>query len=261
MWRPFKRKIKFSRYGWRPDLPDHRDHLFSTVFIRASAPLPQIVDLRSECPAVVDQMALGSCTANAITAAVEFLDIKDKIPELALSRLFLYYNERAAEGTINYDSGASLRDGIKVLADQGVCQESLWPYDINKFTSKPSDECYQAAQAHKAIVYQRLTTLNDMRACLAAGFPLVFGITVYESFESDQVAKSGIVPMPSKSERSLGGHALLAVGYNDQFSTILVRNSWGPNWGINGYFTLPYQYISNNNLADDFWTIRKTVSE
>jgi C1A family cysteine protease len=206
-------------------------------------------------------MALGSCTANAITAAVEFLDIKDKIPELALSRLFLYYNERAAEGTINYDSGASLRDGIKVLADQGVCQESLWPYDINKFTSKPSDECYQAAQAHKAIVYQRLTTLNDMRACLAAGFPLVFGITVYESFESDQVAKSGIVPMPSKSERSLGGHALLAVGYNDQFSTILVRNSWGPNWGINGYFTLPYQYISNNNLADDFWTIRKTVSE
>jgi C1A family cysteine protease len=253
-------KPKLNRYGWKPDLPDHRDKLYHGAHLTL-LPLPRSVDLRSQCPPVVDQGTLGSCTANALAGAIGFLDIKNQIQFYPFSRLFIYYNERAIEDTIRQDSGAQIRDGIKTLNKQGVCLEVNWPYDINKFTKKPSDKCYMSAKYHEAVTYQRIEAFNDMKKCLASGFPFVFGFSVYDSFESDRVAHTGIVPMPDPNEHVLGGHAVMAVGYDDSKQVMIVRNSWGTVWGMKGYFTLPYNYIGNNNLADDMWFISKTKSE
>jgi C1A family cysteine protease len=219
--------------------------------------LPPAVDLRSGCPPVEDQGNLGSCTANAIVGALEFLELKDGLPLVDLSRLFVYYNERVMEHTVQSDSGAQIRDGIKSVAKQGVCTEAKWPYLISKFKLKPTPTCYKEALKHKIIEYQSIGSLADMRACLAEGYPFVFGFIVYESFESDKVAKTGSVPMPKKSERMLGGHAVLAVGYNDKQKRFIVRNSWGPGWGLKGYFTMPYAYLTNPQLASDFWVVRR----
>jgi C1A family cysteine protease len=173
-----------------------------------------------------------------------------------LSRLFIYYDERVLEHTVASDSGGQLRDGIKTLKNQGVCSEKTWPYVISKFAKKPSPACYQEALRHKIMSYQRIVSLDQMRACLAEGFPFVFGFTVYASFESQQVAATGVANLPQPGERVLGGHAVLGVGYNDAQQRFVVRNSWGTGWGLQGYFTLPYDYLANCNLADDFWTVR-----
>jgi C1A family cysteine protease len=243
-------------YGWVPDIPDQRDYLYGVVR-RIPARLPKQVDLRPLCSAVEDQGALGSCTANALAGALEFLEKKDKVPYVDVSRLFVYYNERVIEHTVSSDSGAMLRDGIKTLAKQGVCSEKRWPYVISKFTVKPSAACFTEALQHQITSYQRLLTLNEMRACLAEGFPFVFGFTVYESFESAGVARTGVVQMPKPREQVMGGHAVMAAGYDDVKKRLLVRNSWGTGWGMKGYFTLPYDYVADRNLSDDFWTIRR----
>lgn len=245
------------RFGWVPDVPDQRDHLYAAPVALRGA-LPTKVDLRSKCPPVYDQGQLGSCTGNAIAAALQFDRMKQKLkPAFAPSRLFIYYNERVMEGSVQSDSGAMIRDGIKSVAKQGDCPEKLWPYDIAKFAVKPSAAAYKEALKYKAVSYQRVVrSLSQFKACLASGFPFVFGFTVYESFESDAVAQSGDAPMPGHKEKSLGGHAVLAVGYDDATQRFLVRNSWGKSWGQGGYFTLPYTYLTEPNLSDDFWTVR-----
>jgi C1A family cysteine protease len=250
-----------GRFGWIPDLPDHRDHMFAAAREVLTA-LPAAMDLRPQCPKeVYDQGQLGSCTGNAIAGAIEFDEIKQKAADIFTpSRLFIYYNERVVEGTVNSDAGAQIRDGIKTVAKQGACHEQIWPYDITKFRAKPSKAAYTDGTKHTAVQYQRLIqSLTEMKGCLAAGYPFVFGFTVYESFESASVAKTGIVPYPSTGEKVLGGHAVLAVGYDDASQRFIVRNSWGSGWGMKGYFTSPYSYLTDNNLADDFWTIRMVV--
>jgi C1A family cysteine protease len=244
-------------YGWIPDLPDHRDQLYSAP-VTALQTLPPRVNLTAQCPPVYDQGALGSCTANAIGAAVEFEQMKQKLTTVfAPSRLFIYFNERTIEHTVDSDSGAQIRDGIKTVAKQGVCPETEWPYVIAKFKTRPPKKCFVDALKHQVVLYQRLVpTLNQLRGCLASGFPFVFGFTVYESFESPAVAKTGHMPMPKPTEQVLGGHAVMAVGYDDAKQCFIVRNSWGTGWGMKGYFTMPYAYPTDNNLADDFWTIR-----
>lgn len=240
------------RYDWKPDLPDQRD------FMLVKAPrkrLAKSVDLRSRCTPIEDQGDLGSCTAHAITSALEFVDNLDGA-YTERSRLMLYYLERALEGTISQDAGAQIRDGVKACAKTGVCDEKLWPYAIAKFKAKPPVACYTDAAKRKITSYLRAADLTAMRASLSDGFPVTFGFSVYESFESDAVAATGKVPMPKKSERLLGGHAVLAVGYNDATRRLLVRNSWGTGWGVKGYFTMPYAYLEDRNLSDDFWTVR-----
>jgi C1A family cysteine protease len=246
-----------KRYGWIRDIPDQRDHLYAAP-VAALVALPPKVDLRQKCPAVYDQGQLGSCTANAIGGAVQFDRMKQNLkPDFVPSRLFIYYNERVIEGTVNSDSGAQIRDGIKVVSKEGDCPESEWPYDIAKFTDKPSAKCYKDALKYRAVQYQRLVqNLNQMKGCLASGYPFVYGFTVYESFESQEVTKTGIVPMPAPGEQVLGGHAVLAVGYDDSQHRFIVRNSWGSAWGMQGYFTVPYAYLTDSNLSSDFWTVR-----
>jgi len=242
-------------YGWLPDLPDQRDFLYSAV-APVRAVLPQRVDLRRKCSPIENQGSLGSCTANALVGALEFLEIKHGAKFVDLSRLFVYYNERVIEGTVKQDSGAYIRDGVKSLAKLGVCPEDEWPYRISDFTKKPNAKCYQDAARHRITSYHRIVTLDEMRSCLAGGFLFVFGFTVYNSFESQAVAKSGVVNMPGPSEKVIG-HAVVGAGYDDTQKRFWVRNSWGTDWGQDGYFTMPYEYLdSKSNLADDFWTIR-----
>jgi C1A family cysteine protease len=251
--------VKHRAYGWAPDLPDHRDFVYAAP--HAAAALPPKADLRAQCPPVYDQGELGSCTGNALAAAIDFDRRKQNLPLLGPSRLFIYYNERALENTVASDNGAMLRDGMKSIASQGVCAESLWPYDPASFAVKRSDACYTAAQAHRALVYSRIPSdLRHLKSCLAQGFPFVCGFTAYESLESDEVARTGEVPLPELSEASIGGHAVLVVGYDDATKRFLIRNSWGADWGRQGYCTMPYAYLTNPNLADDFWTLR-TVTQ
>ena len=243
-------------YGWVPDLPDRRDHVYALTY-GVPATLPPRADLRAHCPPVENQGAIGSCTGNALAGALEFLERKDGKPFVNLSRLFIYYNERVIEHSTRSDSGAMIRDGIKTLVKQGVCAERQWPYKSANVLKRPAKPCYTQALTHQVTSYQRITSLNEMRACLARGFPFVFGFTVYERFESPQVARSGVLDLPGAGERAIGGHAVLAVGYDDTTARFTVRNSWGSRWGQHGYFTMPYEYLSNDNLADDMWTIRR----
>ena len=244
------------QYGWLPDLPDYRDHRYAAPR-KVLAKLPRKVDLRAHCPPVLDQGELGACTAHAIANAHRYDQIRQKARNAFLpSRLFIYYNERVMERTVGEDAGAMIRDGIKSIAKQGACPENLWSYDIRKFTRKPPAKAYREAERHQAISYQRVErSLTQMKGCLAAGTPFVFGFSVYESFESPRVARTGNMPMPGRGERSLGGHAVLAVGYDDAKQVFTVMNSWSERWGDKGYFYMPYAYLADTNLADDLWAI------
>jgi C1A family cysteine protease len=249
-------RFQVRGYGWQKDLPDQRDQLYAAP-TPVVTPLPAAVDLRPQCPPVYDQGQLGSCTANAIGGAIQFERLKQKIADFVPSRLFIYYNERVIEHSVASDSGAQIRDGIKSVAKQGDCPETEWPYDLAKFKIKPPAACYADALKYKVVSYQRITqSLAQLKACLASGWPFVFGFTVYESFESATVAKSGHAPLPKSNEAVVGGHAVAAVGYDDAKQWFIVRNSWGAGWGLKGYFTLPYAYVTEANLASDFWTIR-----
>jgi len=249
----YQRKIK--RFGWVRSLPQLED-----IYYKVSAPvtLPELVDLRQHCPIVYDQKNLGSCTGNAIAAAYEFDLIKQNKKDFTPSRLFIYYNERVMEGTVAQDAGAEIKDGFKTLNKQGVCSEKSWAYIISKFCEKPTKKAYVEAEQNKITLYSKIdnTNLFALQQTLAKGIPFVFGFTVYESFESNEVSKTGIVNMPvPNKEKVLGGHAVLCVGYDNKSKRFIIRNSWGKGWGQQGYFTMPYEYLINPNLCDDFWCI------
>lgn len=239
-------------YGWRRPLLPRQCSMFSATF---AGILPASVDLRKNCPPVYDQGNLGSCTANALAALAQFIMIKEGKPSFIPSRLFIYYNERAMEGTVSRDAGASISDGAQVLAIKGCPNESLWWYNTAKFTIKPNKKVFDDGAKHLVGEVSAVRQdLSEMCKVLAAGYPIVGGFTVYESFESENASKTGIIPMPKRSEKILGGHAVMLVGYDDSKQWFIVRNSWGTGWGDKGYFYMPYEYLTNWQFADDFWT-------
>jgi len=255
------------RYNWVKDKFDFRD----ITYTYAPSDFPSSVDLRAKCPPVVNQGDLGSCTANALAGALGFLELQEEAagqtnqPEefgtdfIPFSRLFIYWNERMIEGDPTQDNGAQLRDGIKSLVATGACSEITWPYDPSLAFKQPTPASFAEAANHKISLYQSLdgTDIAALKSCLALGYPFVFGFQVFESFESDSVASTGIVPIPTTNEQRLGGHAVMCVGYSDQTRMFIVRNSWGPYWGDKGYFYLPYDFMTNPDLTDDFWTVRR----
>lgn len=250
--------MSLTRFGTHPDVPDLRDR----EYVRPAGlrrTMPPNVDLTARCPPVFNQgTVLNSCSAQAIAAAMWFLEARHAPDAHAPSRLFLYYNERARAGLTGTNAPVSLRDGYKSVVQQGICTEPLWPYRNDLFAVKPPAACYRAALAHRAVQYFRLRReLGDFRSCLASGYPFAIGISVYESFIGKAVARSGIVSLPRSRERHLGGHAMLVVGYDDKTRQAIVRNSAGPRWGRRGYCLMPYAYLLNEQLAWDFWMVRR----
>lgn len=238
------------------------------------ANLPKKFDFSHDLPVIHDQGNLGSCTAQAITLAMEY-KLKEMNDYQLLSPLFLYYNERRLIGTIKKDSGASLSDGIKAICTWGVCRESLWSYsdDKIKFKVKPSKEAYEDAKNYMGLDGIQTSYVNysleSIKSRLAQGVPVVFGIYVYPSFESYKAEKTGKIPMPSPRERIIGGHALMFTGYNDETKEFKFANSWGSDWGDNGFGYLKYDYVMNVGapsyrpyfFSNDLWSIDKVGQE
>jgi len=239
--------------GWRKDKKDERDYLYA-VPPRIMAVLPSIVDLRPICPPVYDQGTLGSCTSQGIMLGIEFCRRRQGAEAFTLSRLQNYYNEREMEGHIMEDVGAMPRSGLKSAQKQGACPETLWPYDVAKFAVKPPQECYQEALKYQILSYHRIIGLNQIKGCLAEGYPVLFGARIYGNFP--QETATGAIPMPDIKAGRLGGHFMVLVGYNDPHRIAIVRNSWGTHWGADGYGTIPYDYLTALRFASDFWTVR-----
>jgi C1A family cysteine protease len=268
---------KKTGMGWLRDLPDHRDlHVDSAVVqeIRqqsrkvqmAQTSLPAAVDLRQWCSPIEDQDDLGSCTANAGAGILEYFQRRAYGKHLDASRLFLYKVTRNLLG-VTGDTGAELRTTMKAMVLFGVPPETSWPYNIKRFDEEPQAFCYAFAQSYKTTKYYRLDppgqgtdkTLEAVKKSLAAGLPPMFGFTVYSSIP-DEGDGTGVIPYPTRGDAIEGGHAIVAVGYDDNKKVgkdngaLLVRNSWGTGWGDKGYGWLPFSYVQKG-LAVDFWTL------
>lgn len=257
-------------YGWKPALPDQRNLRLRFGRLQLGTAAAQ-VDLRSSgyLPDVWDQGQLGSCVSHGVGAAYSFDVAKQGgARNYDPSRLFIYYNGRVSEGTVGQDSGLTITDGAKALAASGAPPSSDWPYDISKYTIKPPKQAYTDGQTTRAVKYAQVgQTVAEMQACLTAGYPIIIGFTVYSSFESDQVAATGVVPMPSQGEQVLGGHCVLVVGYGVNVDGApvndgrwLCRNSWGTSWGKFGHFTFPQAYLTSGSLSSDFWVVQQVSS-
>lgn len=252
--------------GWKPSFPDFHDLAADATGLRVL----DEVDPRADMPMVYDQGQLGSCTANAIAAALEYECILDDTHFGTPSRLFIYYMERLREGSVTSDSGAYGRDGFKVLRKTGAPPEDLWPYDIEAFAEKPDEESYQAATEHKIAEYvhpglgARRTLIEREEAfkrLLSNRQTIAFGFTVYESFE-ESWSEQGVMPVPQKGESILGGHEVLAVGYLSEYPEhALVRNSWGPNWGVDGYFLMPWRFLCDAQFSGDWRSIYRAQGQ
>jgi len=287
-----KGRPKHRKLGWIPDSPDNRDHIFSAPK-QLLEQLPESIDLRKEhkdsdgpcgpdndkqgaIPThyIFNQLQTNSCVGNSVATAFESgLRIQNVVLDdmFTPSRLFIYYNARKIRGIEKQDEGAVIRDAFKSINNEGVVSEQrkylgtpkgYWPFDPMKVNVKPDPEFYQKALDHQVIEYNRIPqALDQLKGCLAQGYPFVFGFQVYESFYSDDTENSGIAHLPKPGERYMGGHAVVAVGYSDADKRFLCVNSWGQEWGNKGYFTMPFEYLLNDNLSSDFWSIRKVEEE
>ncbi|HEX7291305.1 MAG TPA: C1 family peptidase [Conexibacter sp.] len=266
--------------GWLPDYPDHRDYTHEQPEVRSllasvgaarplSRGLPAAVDLRRWCSPIEDQGALGSCTANAGVGLYEYFERRAFGAHTNGSRLFLYKNTRQLMHWRG-DTGAFLRTTMGSMALFGIAPEAHWPYDIARFDEDPPAFAYALAQSYQALTYARLdppgraptAVLDQIKTNLAAGIPSMFGFTVYGSIQ--QASDDGKIPYPGASDATVGGHAIVAVGYDDRLrirnelggvattGALLIRNSWGTGWGDGGYGWLPYRYVVDQ-LATDWW--------
>ena len=239
-------------FHWKREPVDARDKIYKPTAIV----LPKTVDLRQYCSPIEDQGQLGSCTGNAIAGLMECLNRKAG-KTVDVSRLFIYYEERVLEGSITQDAGAYIRDGIKTCYKYGAPLEELWPYLITKFKTPPNSSAVRDAANRKVTLYERILDHDGCLDAISNGYPVIIGFDVYQSFMSNTVARTGVMPYPNTNkEVLLGGHAVLLVGYNKTKQQYIVRNSWGTNWGDKGYFYMPFKVIQNSTMSDDFWVIK-----
>lgn len=261
-----QRPSEGRKFGQLPDRLDPRDHKFSLApgaqrVLPPHASLP----LRSE-PPVGDQLDLGSCTAWMATYLHEQLRRKlVKGKPSTPSPLATYWWTRFIEagntlGLAKVDSGASIRSAVKSLAVYGAAPDELWPYLPAQFSRKPSAAAAAAAEKAQVLAYQRVTSLDGIKASIVDGYPVGFGFAVFPSMLTAAVDKSGRVPMPRNDEAPEGGHACAFVAYNDTHRLLLFRNQWSEAWGRAGYGYLPYEYATHPELCQDFWTIRAVES-
>ncbi len=264
--------LKHIKFGYIKDKKDPRDLLYAVHPEMLKAPaLPPLVDLRPKMSPIQNQGHLGSCVAHATNGNLEFCELSalaenQNAPEVFpdqqfhnFSRLHIYWNARWIDGTTDQDAGTQLRSAILAIRRFGICREDLWPYVESNVFNRPPTACYSEGSQHKVLFGYRLgNTIGQMKQCLAWGYPWIFGISVYSSFMSSDVAGSGVVPMPDPNSESLmGGHALCCVGYDDSQNMFIVRNSWGQEWGKDGYCYIPYAYLTDPSLCSDLWTLRK----
>lgn len=244
------------KYGWHESKRQESDLKYSAGIHFKREELPVRVDLRPFCSDVEDQGQLGSCVANASTSAFEFLEVKHKKRFIDFSRLFVYYNTREMENSVDEDAGCMIRDAVKSLAKQGVCPELTWPYLEQHVFDRPPEDAYREALAYQALGYYAVDDLYEVKHAISHGLPVIFGFEVPESFEGDEIAKTGLMKMPEPGERTVGGHAVLAVGYDSSEQKLIVRNSWSKFWGMSGYFKMPEEIITMER-ARDFWVIER----
>lgn len=270
---------KVQGYGWRKDRPDPRDRIYNLQarILRADQ-VPGNFDLEDEMPPVYNQLQLGSCTANATGAIMQHCQMKEGEAEGSNvpSRLFIYYNERKIEGQpLDQDTGAEVRDGIKVLASMGAPPESEWPYsDANPgpFQQAPPASAYTDALKYEAIEYQRIVIVPTgdpyapMRTAIVNHQPIAFGFPVPALFEDRSWNPATTpLPLPTASTQYIGGHAVVVVGFDFDgskwgfpFPVFKVRNSWDTNWGLRGHFYMHFEWFTPGaNLADDLWVVSK----
>lgn len=260
------RLVERANFGWLPDLPDHRDHPFRMSRDPLRAILPPRVDLSETgaLPPAYDQGYIGSCVAQAVAAAIEYAmhkrpdnpavsDFLEADRVFTPSRLFIYYGAREIIGLTAEDSGSHIRDALKVVYNLGAPRETGWRYREDKFAERPPNRQYKSAPYHKITSYRSVAVdASALRAALAEGFPVVFGVSVFNSFFSDA---RGNIPMPGYREVMVGGHAMLLVGYDDATTRFKFLNSWGQDWGTNGYGTIPYDYVGSRNYGSDYWLL------
>jgi C1A family cysteine protease len=248
--------INFNKNNINFSLPrdkfDSRDYTYN----RSVVPSVNYIDFRNECSPIENQGQLGSCTGQALAGAIELVNRKLN-KKHDVSRLFIYYQERVLMNTVNEDSGASIRDGIRAVSKWGAPLETFWPYTIKRFAQAPNKQAYTDALKRKVTEYRRILTFSDVINAVSQKTPVIFGFAVYESFVSNKVAYTGVMPMPSANEEFLGGHAVMLVGFDKSSRRFIVRNSWGANWGLKGYFYMPFSVVENSDLSWDFWAITR----
>lgn len=239
---------------------DHRDFKLSALHL-PTANTTTIYDLRAHMPSICDQGPLGSCTSFGSGSVFHYLLTLNNVAgeKFEPAHLFIYLNSRLLDSPGDpqaqfEDRGATVRSAIKSLRNFGAPAEHEWPYDVSKFTQRPPQSVYDHASHREAVQYYAVNQdVQSIRTCLAQQLPVVIGFEVFESFETSTVDITGEVPMPSKTEQSLGGHCVSIVGHNPFTKKFQLRNSWGPSWGLHGYFEMPEAYIEDQNLSWDFW--------
>ena len=245
--------------GWVKQKDDPRDFRLKTFILKNDLKqdtFPTSFTLEDRIKERLDQGTLGSCGSHSYTEAARIVG-HNQGEDFFSSRLFIYYNVRKEYNQINEDTGVDNRTMFKSAAKNGLCTESLLPYEISKFTVKPSDECYKDALNAIPEKYYLIdsTDINEMKTALINGFPFVVGFTVFQSFYSQ--FENHIMPLPKRKEKVLGGHDVLCVGYDDSKQAFRMLNSWGKDWGDNGLFWMPYSFITNTTYANDFWVLER----